>query len=254
MLSRMFAAIGKALAGKVTSPTGGYVSFSATPAETLAQVLRPGDILLVEGDSRVAAAIKFLTRSTWSHAAYFVGDHWDGPDLIEADLTEGVRAVPLALYGHHNTRICRPVGLSDDELRKISAHMIDSLGRLYDLRNIVDLVRYLIPAPPVPLRWRRRMLAFCSGEPTRAICSTLLAEGFQLVRYPILPQITPAFTGIAGQELLHIRHHSLFVPRDFDLSPYFEIVKPTLQRGFDPHTLNWARDAPDAPDAPQIAD
>jgi hypothetical protein len=39
--------------------------------------------------------------------------------------------------------------------------------------------------------------------------------------------------------VLHIRHHSLFVPRDFDVSPYFQIVKPTIERGFDPHALTW---------------
>ena len=29
-------------------------------------------------------------------------------------------------------------------------------------------------------------------------------------------------------EILHIRHPSLFAPRDFDLSPYFQVVKPTI--------------------------
>lgn len=32
----------------------------------------------------------------------------------------------------------------------------------------------------------------------------------------------------------------LFVPRDFDVSPYFEVVKPTLAQGFDYRQLNWA--------------
>jgi hypothetical protein len=31
----------------------------------------------------------------------------------------------------------------------------------------------------------------------------------------------------------------LFTPRDFDLSPYFEVVKPKLKLGFDPHSLHW---------------
>ena len=41
-------------------------------------------------------------------------------------------------------------------------------------------------------------------------------------------------------EILHIRHHSLFAPRDFDLSPYFQIVKPTIEAGIDHRGLNWA--------------
>ena len=40
-------------------------------------------------------------------------------------------------------------------------------------------------------------------------------------------------------EVLHLRHHSLFVPRDFDLSPYFLVVKPTLETGFDYRALTW---------------
>jgi hypothetical protein len=30
------------------------------------------------------------------------------------------------------------------------------------------------------------------------------------------------------------------MPRDFDISPYFEIVKPTIVRGFDYLSLHWA--------------
>lgn len=41
-------------------------------------------------------------------------------------------------------------------------------------------------------------------------------------------------------EILHIRHHALFAPRDFDLSPYFLIVKPHLVDGFDHRSLTWA--------------
>jgi hypothetical protein len=30
------------------------------------------------------------------------------------------------------------------------------------------------------------------------------------------------------------------MPRDFDISPYFEIVKPTIVQGFDYTSLHWA--------------
>ena len=36
-----------------------------------------------------------------------------------------------------------------------------------------------------------------------------------------------------------MRHHSLFVPRDFDVSPYFDVVKPTLAAAFDDRSLQW---------------
>src|SRR4029078_13518154 len=98
------------------------------------------------------------------------------------------------------------------------------------MRNYFDLARYLLPTPPVPARWRRRMIALGSGEPTRTICSTLIAEAFERVRYPILPRIeriTARQQGISRfrrREILHIRHHSLYAPIDFDLSPYFAII------------------------------
>jgi hypothetical protein len=104
----------------------------------------------------------------------------------------------------------------------------------------------VIATPPVPSRFRRRMIALGSGDPTRAICSTLIAEAFQSIRYPILPQVetmdarSDSHTGYSKPEILHIRHHSLFVPRDFDISPYFEIIKPTLDGDFDHRRLAWA--------------
>ena len=79
------------------------------------------------------------------------------------------------------------MGLRESDCRKLTAFAIARLGNRYDLRNVIDLARYLLPTPPVPLRFRRRMLALGSGDPTRAICSTLIAQAFQSIRYPILP-------------------------------------------------------------------
>jgi hypothetical protein len=46
---------------------------------------------------------------------------------------------------------------------------------------------------------------------------------------------------------LEIRHSSLYCPRDFDISPYFNVVKPTIRQGFNYKALQWA-DLPHAPD------
>ena len=72
----------------------------------------------------------------------------------------------------------------------------------------------------------------------------MIAQMFQSVHYPILPNIdyqqTKDINGkIYCKQTLRIRHHSLFVPRDFDVSPYFEIVKPMIERGFDLKDLKW---------------
>ena len=165
--------------------------------------------------------------------------------FIEADLLEGVRGAGFDHFENLPTRICRPVGLSADETKALVSWAVAQIGRKYGLRNLIDLVRYLLPTPPVPSRFRRRMIAFVCGDPTRAICSTLVAEAFQAVGYPILPEIEyrPAPSEdcpLCQEEVPRIRHHSLYAPRDFDVSPYFEVVKPTTQ-GFDFHGLAWAR-------------
>lgn len=240
MFASLTARVGRALARYLDAEVPGYTTFSHVPLDRLAATLLPCDVLLVEGNTRVAGAIKFVTHSTWSHAAFFAGTDQPGAELIEADLTDGVRAVPLATHAHLNTRICRPVGLTRADSDRIIAFMRAAVGRTYDLRNVVDLARYLLPNPPVPTRFRRRLLALGSGDPTRAICSTLIAEAFQSVQYPILPDITPDCSRAGAADILHIRHHSLFVPRDFDLSPYFRVVKPTIEGGFSYRSLAWA--------------
>jgi hypothetical protein len=225
---------------------------ATTPPARLAAALQPGDVLLVEGDTRISVAIKYLTQSTWSHAAIYVGPlpglpRRDGEvvSLVEADLNEGVRAVPLTEYAEFHTRICRPIGLAPHDRERVVRYVLDRLGHHYDLKNVLDLARYLIATPPVPTRGRRRMIGLGSGDPTRAICSTLIAQAFQSIRYPILPEITREKLDDPRcldcyRELMHVRHHSLFAPRDFDVSPYFAVVKPAIVDDFDYRTLAWA--------------
>lgn len=244
-MNRFTDMMGRALARYLQTRVGGYRPYAVTRLPLLRACLRPADILLVEGDTRISSAIKYLTTSTWSHAAFFVGDP-DGCDLIEADLQHGVRTVGLEDYANLNTRVCRPVGLGDADRDKVVAFMRAAIGKSYDLRNFIDLARYLLPQPPVPRRWRRKMLALGSGDPTRAVCSTLIAQAFQHVRYPILPELKADPDDPAAREVYHIRHHSLFVPRDFDISPYFAIVKPTIEAGFDYKALTWYDAPPDA--------
>ena len=233
----------------------GHEPFVSTDPAALRRTLRPADVLLVAGGNRLSTAIKYLTQSTWSHAALYVGSAIGTPSgasdehtLIEVNLGEGCVSVPLAKYDCYHTRICRPVGLTEADRAAVIAFMASRLDTQYDMRNVIDLVRYLLPTPPVPTRWRRRMIALGSGEPTRAICSTLIALAFQHVRYPILPRVErivcdERVTPFQRQEILHIRHHSLYTPADFDLSPYFKVVKPTIQEGFNYKGLRWANNA-----------
>lgn len=246
--------VGGALAGFLVKPDPSHQPVATSEPATLLPALRRGDVLLVEGSSRVSAAIKYLTQSTWSHAALYIGNALlpgtsgqSSPALLEADVRDGVRLVPISHYSEYHTRICRPVGLEDADMDALIAYAMARLGHQYDLKNIFDLLRYLLPTPPVPQRWRRRMIALGSGDPTRAICSSLIAEAFQSVRYPILPDIKLTRRNdpsciYCHDEILHIRHHSLYTPRDFDVSPFFQIIKPRLANGFSPYKLTWSTD------------
>ena len=248
--------VGQLLAHYLEKPAQGYEPYTPSDPVALRATLKPGDVLLVEGSNHISGVIKYLTQSTWSHAALYVGPVGDrvAPDgeplvLVEANIGQGVVAAPLSKYARFHTRICRPTGLTDDDCARVCAYAAERIGFDYDLKNIIDLLRYLFPMP-VPQRWRRRMIALGSGHPTRIICSALIAQAFEAVRYPILPKVTRLESEAARQEILEIRHSSLYAPRDFDISPYFEVVKPTLVHGFDYKAMAWA-DVP-APDADEL--
>jgi len=238
--------VGEWLAHYLAKEVPGYEPFTPSEPDHLRSVMQEGDVLLVEGNNRISGIIKYLTQSTWSHAALYVGpvDGAMEPDgephvLIEAYIGEGVVTAPLSKYFPYHTRVCRPVGLSYEDRHTVCRYAINRIGFGYDTKNIIDLMRFLIPMP-IPQRWRRRMIAFGSGDPTKIICSALIAQAFDGGRYPILPKITQAGSRRARREILHIRDSSLYMPRDFDISPYFEIVKPTIVHGFDYLSLHWA--------------
>lgn len=241
--------IGDWLANYLTKPSKRYEQFSTISEQQLTATLQPADLLLVDGNSRVSTAIKYCTQSSWSHIAIFIGGQARRGGkhlhpLLEAGVVSGVTTVPLSKYRGYNLRICHPAGLTEEDRNRVVQYVIERIGFKYDTKNIIDLVRYLIPTPPVPTRFRRRLFEFGSGDPTRAICSTLVAQAFQSVGYPILPYVTPVVDQ-AGEStnydiVLEKRHYSHFTPRDFDLSPYFNIVKPTLESGFDYKSVKWS--------------
>ncbi|HEX9082336.1 MAG TPA: YiiX/YebB-like N1pC/P60 family cysteine hydrolase [Holophagaceae bacterium] len=207
--------------------------------------LRPGDVVLVEGRARISRVIQVLTQSSWSHAAMYVGDtvlRWGGPYaqgvldrygpearrlVIESDMREGVRAVPIDTYLRHNLRVCRPRGLSVTEMDRVLEEMLRHLGIRYDQRNILDLGRYLTPFHLLPAKFRRRPLYLGSSTSREIICSALIAKAFYKVGYAVQPEVRGEG---AGRALL-ARHPSYIMPRDFDLSPNFEVLKFHLPGG-----------------------
>lgn len=257
IFSKARKAIGDRLAAFLSKPRDQYQVFSTLTSEQLQQTLKIGDLILVEGNSRISTAIKYLTQSTWSHVCVYIGEQPHLNPLLEADLVEGVITVPMDKYAGLNLRICRPVNLSESDQQRLLEFLIGRIGHQYDKKNIVDLMRYLLPTPPIPQRFRRRLLEFGSGDPTKAICSTLVAQAFQSIRYPILPlhmndklcfleriehdDIRHKFASKKRNKktIMSRRHYTFYTPRDFDLSPYFEVIKPTINAGFDYKSIVW---------------
>ena len=245
----MFDSVGRLIARR-QQPADHREPFSPDDLAALRDTLQPGDVLLVEGKGRISGGIKYLTQSTWSHSALYVGavagaaTEGEPHVLIEANVDEGVVSAPLSKYLHCHTRICRPVGLSEADCEKVCRYASERIGLGYDFKNVLDLMRYLFPWPVAP-RWRRRTIALGSGDASRIICSSLIAQAFDAVRYPILPKITHVESQTARREIAETRHSSLYAPRDFDISPYFMVVKPTLARGFNYKDMHWA-------DLPQV--
>src|SRR3989442_1360791 len=159
--------------------------------------------------------------------------------MIEA-LLEGVLASPLSKYASFNLRVCRPLGLQREDLQRILDEVIAQIGLRYDVKHILDLARYFFPVSLIPRRLRRRALQFGSGLTTQVICSSIIGRAFQNVGFPILPATTPSAATAPARRLLDrllrrtpppypavFRRQlpSIITPRDFDLSPYFEIIK-----------------------------
>lgn len=275
-------------AALLTKPVARYTLTMPNDMAQLRRHIRKGDVLLVEGNERVSEVIKYLTQSSWSHSAIFVGDEplKKSPELrrelierygdeanyllVEALVESGVVLVPVSKYRNFNIRICRPHQLTAADRAVVVDHAIANVGRTYDLKNLFDLARYFLPVSIVPARLRRQALAFGSTDPTRVICSSMIAECFGLVRFPIVPRYEPLPAGGAAApmqryprlarilrrprpaHLLRMVSPTLITPRDFDLSPYFEIVKFNVIEWahFDYHKLVWVEEPETSPAQP----
>lgn len=234
--------------------------------------LRPCDVLLVEGRSRISDAIKAVTQSPWSHAALYVGRLHDVEDesarrtlarqsglppeeqlIIESQLGYGTVVRSLGIYEDEHLRICRPQGLSGDDASQVVSYAINRLGVPYDVRQIFDLARFLIPWAFLPRQWRSSLFTAGVGDETRTVCSTMIAEAFGAVQFPILPLVQRTEDDDVH---LYRRNPKLCTPSNFDYSPYFEIIKyPFVDFSTSPayKLLPWSSDDASAPSEAAIA-
>src|SRR6266849_4615149 len=151
LISDMRARLFAALAVFFMQPVEGYGPATTTDPESLSAVLRNGDVLLTEGNTRAAALIKRITRSTWSHVSMYVGPLEEGPDprcIVEADMAQGVRAIRLSELEGLNVRVLRPIGLNDAARSRLAEWVVGQIGGEYDLKHAWVLARSFLGMPP----------------------------------------------------------------------------------------------------------
>ena len=203
--------------------------------------LRLCDVILIEGRSRVSDVIKTISLSCWTHSVLYIGRLNDIEDLelrrlarsyypgspddqliIESLLGEGTIISPLKKYQYENIRICRPKDLFPRDAQKVIETAVKYLGTKYSARQLFDLARFMFPYGVLPRRWRSSLFRHHAGESTHTICSTMIVEAFTSAHYPVLPVIQRT----KENKLKWFKRNSnIITPRDFDYSPFFDIIK-----------------------------
>jgi hypothetical protein len=218
MLTRASSRLLAALTLYLAQPIKHSITDPSADPQSLAGVLKRGDVLLTDGNSRFAALIKCLTRSPWSHVSMYVGPLDDGPDplcVVEADIAAGVRSIRLSELNALHVRVLRPVGIADGDRGRLAEWVVGRIGREYDLAHALGLLRNELRLR-LPDRFRSAPRTIASNA-TRFICCSLLAHAFAGIGYPIWPdQMRPGPTVITDPGSL--------IPSDFERASIFTAV------------------------------
>jgi hypothetical protein len=156
--------------------------------EKICQSIKPCDVLLIEGRSRVAEVIKLITQSPWSHAALYIGcindignprlkqlirQHYQGNDedqlIAESELGLGTVLRPISVYKAEHIRICRPQNLSNEDRNNVTRYALSCLGYSYNLRQVLDLARFLFPWRIMPRKFRSSLFSKNIGDTTKTV-------------------------------------------------------------------------------------
>src|SRR5436309_10810052 len=147
MLIRLRTALIGALASYLAQPVTRYSLATDADPQSLSAVLHHGDVLLTDGNTRVAALVKRITRSTWSHVSIYVGPLEKGPDplcIVEADIAAGVRPVRLSELKGLHVRVLRPTGLDEKDRSRLAEWGVSRIGGEYDVSHALVLARRVL--------------------------------------------------------------------------------------------------------------
>ncbi len=206
-LKRFFDALSNTFIKGITKERP-YEGIPLCDFERICYEVRPCDVLLIEGRSRVSDIIRSITQSSWSHAALYIGRlhdiedpkirnlislHYQGPPdvqlIIEGIMGQGTIVNLMSNYEKDHIRLCRPRGLSRRDAQSVITYAVKKLGSQYDVRQILDLARFLLPWTILPRKLRSRLFEFQASESTKTVCTSMIAEAFGSVEFPILPLV-----------------------------------------------------------------
>lgn len=229
--------------------------------ERILYEIKPCDVLLIEGRSVVSNTIKQITQSAWTHSCIYIGrihdiedenlqkivqKHYQGPPhkqlIIESLLGKGLICSPIDIYKGYHIRISRPRNLTRKDAQKVLSYIFHKLGAEYNIRQLYDMWRFFVPWSIFPRRWRSSLFENPNSPSARTVCSTVIAEAFQSVHFPILPLVKRK--GEHGIELYQL-NPKMLTPKDFDYSPYFDIIKYPFIEFVDNqfyHLLPWSKE------------
>jgi hypothetical protein len=219
--------------GKLHQRRSQYRLLYRNDMEGLKRVLRPGDVILIEGEHWVSDWIKVFSYHTWTHAVMWVGENPTLPKTADRDCVEeggnvieslmqregdvqgkgGIVLTRLENYRDCNLRICRPVGLTRQRLRRAIRFVLEHIGCEYDEELLTQFVHFSFNGENDPTKPLGQMDA---GKFT---CSSLIAAAFDSVGFPIIHFYDQT-------QNLYIPYHPTQVqPKDFDLSLNFQVIK-----------------------------
>lgn len=152
-------------------------------SSVISSKIRPGDLLLIRGNTWIDKVVKRITGSSYTHVAGVVG-----PD-------EAVEILPFRRTGYQKLETytgrvdaftCN--NLTDDQRRKIIEHIVNKVGTKYDYKLVIwEASRYL-------LNWT---WPYKAGD--NSLCSTLWADAYRKVGVDLRPDIIYPSPGDLGK-------------------------------------------------------
>jgi uncharacterized protein YycO len=150
--------------------------------------MKPGDLILVRGNSFISAAIEDISNSIYSHVAGIVKEN----ELIEAEGFRDIGYQALDYYkGKADVFVCDI--LTDEKREKIVEYVKNEIGGKYDYPLLfVEAARFLLHITfPYKEKFNCR------------ICATLYVEAYRSVGIDLTPGIKyPSPGDVANSKLL----------------------------------------------------